>query len=55
MDVDTVVWPLDRRRAGRCAEETCKAGGWMDGWVEGEREGEVLFYQVKYFYSNHSE
>lgn len=27
MDVDTVVRPLDRWGAGRCAEKTCKAGG----------------------------
>jgi len=28
VDVDAVVRPLDGRRAGRRAEETCKAGGW---------------------------
>lgn len=27
VDVDAVVRPLDRRWAGRCAEEACKAGG----------------------------
>lgn len=27
VDIDAVVWPLDGRRAGGRAEETCKAGG----------------------------
>lgn len=27
MDIDAVIWPLHRWRAGRCAEETCKALG----------------------------
>ncbi len=30
VDVDTVVWPLDGRRAGRRAEETRKADGWSE-------------------------